>query len=278
LESIGDLRPDVPHGRVPNLEEVIALADQLGPVDQLRLIEHLVSNLVKGENGSGRIAGVDGFKEGWIAAIEDGRGETTVEQFTSFAAIVERKELGVVVIDVPIGLTDVGPRAADEEARAILKNRGCCVFSAPIRPILDCVNQREASEKWRSIEGKGCTAQLWGIVPKIAEVDRVMKLNPSLQDRIREGHPEVSFAMMNGGMPIQAGKASPQGQQARQRMLQRHFAGFDKWLSLLPSVRIDLIDAFALLWTARRVRKVEAKRLPEQPIGDRFSLCPSIFA
>lgn len=266
------------HERTPSVEEVVGLAKQLSPVDQLRVVKHLVRDLEPKMEAEEMIAGVDGYKKGWIAAIADKHGQTRVELFTSFADIAGREELKVVVIDVPIGLTEVGPRAADKEARAILKDRRSCVFPAPIRPILDCRNQRQASEKWKSIEGKGCTAQLWGIIPKITEVDRVMKLNPRLQDRIREGHPEVSFAMMNCGAPIQARKTKSEGQQGRQRLLARHFAGIDKWLALLPSARVDLMDAFSMLWTARRVKEEKAVRLPEQSIADRFGLYPRIFA
>jgi len=108
------------------------------------------------------IAGVDGCKKGWIAAVEDKSGNVEVKRVPSFREIVSRTELAVVVIDIPIGLTEKGARAADKEARKLLKHRGCCVFPAPIRAILDCKSLQEASETWRSIEGKGCTAQLWG--------------------------------------------------------------------------------------------------------------------
>ena len=45
----------------------------------------------------------------------------------------------VFSIDIPIGLTDSGPRQCDIQARRLLgARRGTSVFPAPIRPALKC--------------------------------------------------------------------------------------------------------------------------------------------
>lgn len=148
------------------------------------------------------IAGVDGTKAGWIAAIDRGDGRVCIEPFQEFARFATRKDIRLIVIDVPIGLLERGTREADEEARALLKNRACCVFTAPIRPILSCESREEASDKWQAIEGKRCTKQLWGIIHKVREVDEALRKTPGLRKKVYEGHPEVSFAVACGGRAI----------------------------------------------------------------------------
>jgi predicted RNase H-like nuclease len=225
------------------------------------------------------IAGIDGCKKGWIVAIEDAAGGISVELFAEFTEILSRDELRFVVIDIPIGLTEIGARNADMEARKLLQKRSCCVFPAPIRAMLDSRSQQEASERRRSVEGKGVSAQLWGILPKIKEVDSVMSTNVTLQRRVREGHPEVSFAMMNGGFPVTVRKAKAEGQRQRRELLAKHFAGAEQCLARLhTSLRIDAVDAFSMLWTARRVAAGTEVRFPERAEPDRFGLYPRIVA
>jgi predicted RNase H-like nuclease len=73
------------------------------------------------------IAGLDGCKKGWIAlyrALEESiiksRIVTSVEEL--FAAI---NDLAVLAIDIPIGLTESGPRQCDVMARRELaRERG----------------------------------------------------------------------------------------------------------------------------------------------------------
>lgn len=240
------------------------------------LTAHETQNLMA--RGGQVIAGVDGCKMGWIAAVEGRSGETTVSLFRNFVELLNRSDSNVVVVDVPIGLTEIGPRAADIEARRMLGPRGCCVFPAPIRPILDSSCQQEASAQRRKLEGKGVPAQLWCIVPKIREVDAVMRAKPFLQERVWEGHPEVSFAVMNGRQPILARKRKIEGAEARRTLLAEHFTGVEYWLKELPRLRIDILDAFAMLWTARRVAAGAEVRFPERAELDRFGLYPRIVA
>jgi predicted RNase H-like nuclease len=200
------------------------------------------------------IAGVDGYKKGWIAAIDDGQS-ITIRAFASFSEIVGYPGLDLVVIDIPIGLVDTGIRKADFQARRLLKARACCIFNAPLRPILNCTGHKEALSILRSLGEKGITAQGWGIGKKIREVDMVLRTEPGLQSRIREGHPECSFAVMNGGAALPFGKHTPQGEVGRLELLRSHFRNeVERCLLGIPkSVRNDVIDAFAMLWTGKRV-------------------------
>jgi predicted RNase H-like nuclease len=79
------------------------------------------------------IAGVDGYKHGWVAAMEVGGGATRVATFGSFSALLTQKDLCLIVIDIPIGLLQSGSRTCDQEARKVLGfPRRSSVFPAPV--------------------------------------------------------------------------------------------------------------------------------------------------
>jgi predicted RNase H-like nuclease len=141
--------------------------------------------------------------------------------------------------------------------------------------MLDCSTYREACDLGWRIHGKEISIQAWGIVPKIREVDA--QLTPADQTRVREGHPEVSFAMMNGGSPITEQKGTSAGQDARLRLLEQHFPDIRREVEKHRVFRTDVIDAFALLWTARRVRDGVARALPAETPRDGRGLAMQIW-
>jgi predicted RNase H-like nuclease len=218
------------------------------------------------------IAGVDGCKGGWIAAIDGGNDRTEIRLFSTFSEVLTQG-FSLIVIDIPIGLLPSGIRQCDSLARRRLGPRHSCVFTAPIRPVLTASDRSEASKIWLGVEGKACTEQLFNILHKIREVDRVM--TPALQRRVREGHPEVSFAMMNGGEPLLKGKKFRDGREERIRLLLKYFSNVqtrpDK-SSLLKSKSDDILDAYACLWTARRISQGKEESLPEVPQHDERGL------
>jgi predicted RNase H-like nuclease len=208
------------------------------------------------------LAGVDGCRGGWIAVVErDGRRSTEV--FRDFAEVV-RSEGAIVVIDIPIGIMAAVPRAVDRAARELLGSRACCVFSAPYRPMLQAKSYAEACNVREAIDGKRCSKQAFEISKKIAEVDSVM--TPHLQNRVFEGHPEVTFAFMAGGAAVQHRKKSEAGTAARVALLRAHFEEVQAVAEASRPVgvaRDDLLDAYAMLWTAKRIAQGTSKRLPE---------------
>jgi predicted RNase H-like nuclease len=227
------------------------------------------------------IAGADGCKDGWVVVSEERSGAVCFQKIPHLREIALRKELALIVVDIPMGLLDKGAREADTAARQQLGSRRSCVFTAPIRPILDCKTREEPSNKWFRIEEKKCTCQLWGIIPKIREVDELLRESPRTRKRIREGHPEVSFAVMNGGEPLLTRKRKKEGQLERIGLLKETFG--DEVERLLNSIKArfhaDLIDAFSMLWTARRIsRNKECSRYPKTPEPDRYGIFPQIVA
>ncbi len=182
----------------------------------------------------------------------------------------------LIVVDIPIGLLDRGTRLADRAAREILKGRSCCVFTAPIRPLLRCQNYPEAKACRQKIDGKSLTRQAWAIVPKIIQVD--LLLSSKTQTRIREGHPEVSFAQMNQGQALLKSKHTTEGQQTRIRLLTKHFPDVLHITRQHNPIAEDVLDALAMLWTAQRISSGQALRLPAAPETDSRGLLMEMWA
>jgi len=206
------------------------------------------------------IAGVDGTKGGWLAAIRSGP-EIVLSFHRSFEEVLQRPGLELILVDVPIGLPDRGSRGADLVARQLLQARRSSVFPAPIRPMLAASSWEEACEIRCAIEGKRCSKQTFAIMDKIAEVDGL--LTPSEQDRVAEAHPEVSFTRANGMTPMQERKTSSGGRGQRIGLLEASFPGVRALIASQPrGVWLDCTDALICLWTAERLRDGRAMRLP----------------
>ncbi len=177
---------------------------------------------------SPKFAGVDGCRSGWVVASAAG-----VRVVRTFAELIELR-FELVLIDIPIGLLDEGPRACDVEARKLLGPRRSSVFPAPSRRLL----------RARSYRGQ-CSKQLWNILYKIREVDDVM--TPRLQRRVREAHPECSFALLNGA-PLRFPKKTREGLAERRALV-------GPVPKLAGATEDDVLDACALLWSAQRTER-----------------------
>ncbi len=189
----------------------------------------------------------------------------------------------VIAVDVPIGLTENGPRQCDCEARKLLSApRASSVFPAPIRSVLTAGTRERASLAQRKIDGRGISAQGWGIVPKICEWDAYLRAHRQIAKRIFEVHPEVSFWALNAFRPMQYGKKSADGRRERRELLVREFGtnALDETRSRHTRREVtedDLHDAFVALWTAHRIHAGLAKRLPESSAHDSEGLPMAIW-
>ena len=227
--------------------------------------------------------GMDGCEAGWVAVYRDTSTQRVWWRvLPDFAALLGwMPSLGVVAIDIPIGLPDAGPRWCDLEARRLLGIRRNSVFPAPIRPVVEARTYTEANEAGRRAHNKGLSKQAWAIVPKILEVDAALRGDVRLRDKVREVHPEFCFTVMNDGRPMAHPKRTEAGQAERVRLLCRHF-GSAVEEALLAKPRgcqaDDLIDAFAALWTAERVAAGPARRVPEVDERDRYGLAMEMLA
>ena len=188
----------------------------------------------------GRVAGVDGCRGGWVVAGSDG-------SLTVVGRIGDVLDGGfdAVAIDIPIGLPDAGPRRCDVEARRLLGPRRSTVFPAPARRFVDARSFADVA---------GMSLQAFHLLPRIAEVDRVIV--PARQDRVIESHPELAFARLAGGVPLAEPKRTAAGVERRRALL-----GLDEVPRIRGAAAHDVLDALALVRTARRLADGTAERL-----------------
>ena len=172
------------------------------------------------------LAGVDGCKFGWLCItkdLEDGTLNSIIFKSTA-ELFAQAPSPAVFAIDIPIGLTDSGPRQCDIQARRLLgARRGTSVFPAPIRPVLNAATREEADKIHRSIDGRGVNVFSWNLYPRIRDVDIELQKNPHLRDKVYEVHPEISLRALNDGVPIIAAKRNTQGESIRRSLVENHF-------------------------------------------------------
>jgi len=153
----------------------------------------------------------------------------------------------MVMIDIPIGLPQSGYRACDLAAREMLGKAWPRVFLGARRPLLAFDDFNQANKWAKSDPGKGISRQMFGILPKIKQVDEFIITN-SCRNTFRETHPELVFHRLNGGVYLPA-KQTPHGKKQRRDLLTKHgFEDIEAWLSKLSrrgAGADDLFDACA---------------------------------
>ncbi|HUI69991.1 MAG TPA: DUF429 domain-containing protein [Spirochaetia bacterium] len=234
--------------------------------------------------------GIDGCRAGWLFVAQDlATGNcragimSAIDEVPGFSPVPE-----TVAIDIPIGLPDSRPRLCEAEARRLLgRPRSSSVFSIPPRKVLRASSYAEACRIGAKIDGRKLSRQTWNILPKIKEVDAFLKAHPELREVLWESHPELCFWRLNGCVPLKHSKRTAQGRAERERLVTSYF-GQEYLLtrsallgdSQRPSgwASDDLLDAFAVLWTAGRKARGVAVGVPENPPRDRTGLRMQILS
>ena len=228
------------------------------------------------------LIGADGCTGGWITA-ERLDGSMRWARIERLEVLFERASApGVLAVDAPIGLLERGSRDCDVAARAVLGPRRSSVFPAPLRPLLATASYAEASRLRREIEGKGLSRQTWGILPKIRELDDLLRSNAAARAVTREVHPELSFLKLSRDRPLGASKRTAEGRAERLALL-RGWCGDAVERALadrraLACAADDILDAFAALWSAERIARGVAISLPPEPPRDAVGLPMAISA
>ena len=196
-----------------------------------------------------------------------GSHHADIHVFAGFGALLAHASRdAIIAVDIPIGLSDAAPRAADRAARQFLGRRGSSVFPAPPRAALHASDYHDASARAFAASGKKLSRQSFNILPKIREVDAALRHDPDVATRVFEVHPEVSFAVRNGDLPMSEAKKSPAGRAARLALLPGWASS--AYQRALEETRRrdvahdDIIDALIALWSAARIAEGEARRFP----------------
>lgn len=163
------------------------------------------------------VAGVDACPVGWIATVITPDG-TEIDVFEEFEALVETYSgADRILVDIPIGLKAESRRRCDVEAKELLGSRGLSVFYAPCESAVDGKHEsyQEAKTVHKDHVGNGLSQQAHSIAPKIQAVRAVVD---DCTGPIREGHPELCFAALNG-QPVAYSKTTERGREFRMKLL-----------------------------------------------------------
>jgi predicted RNase H-like nuclease len=211
-----------------------------------------------------RIAGIDGCRSGWLV-VEALSDLTQAELRFAPNWHDVNSSARVIAVDMPIGLSRNGVRQCEVEARKLLSPCASRVFKTLPRSAMRFAQDDWVSaNQWSKRQGYGgISKQIWNIRPKINEIDRAIA--PADQARIVEAHPELAFARLNGGRPLDS-KHTRGGLLARQAILVRAgFTNLDGWLQKLRGQGAkadDLYDACVLVLTARNILRGHGRVVP----------------
>ena len=225
-----------------------------------------------------RIAGVDGCRSGWLVVESNASLSACnwkiASQWNTIATDAE-----VIAVDMPIGISSNGVRQCEVEARNILSSCASRVFKTLPRGALRfSLDEWGKANQWSKDSGfGGISKQIWNIRGKILEIDA--EITRGSQQRVFEAHPELAFARCNGGRPF-VSKHSAEGIRIRRRLLEREgFGSIGTWIKELrgSGAKVDdLLDACALVLTARHIALGTALMLPDRVERDERGLRMSI--
>jgi predicted RNase H-like nuclease len=218
-----------------------------------------------------RVVGIDGCPSGWLAVVLDTESREVRPLLLDTLHELPFESIALVAIDIPLGLPDSGARSCDTSTRKRLgKGRSSSVFSAPIRPLLDCTTYSEACDLGRSIDGRAISKQTWNIIDKIRDADSFLAA-PQRRFPVHEVHPELSFATWTDSSALPS-KKTEDGKLARHGLVERYVPGaFIHIRSSLPRTACrddDILDALAAVWSAERLHLGTALRFPSAPEYD----------
>ena len=207
--------------------------------------------------------GADGCRGGWVVVSRD-----RVAVLPRLDAVVADATIVVVGVDMPIGLPREWLRDADRQARRLLgRPRSSSVFPTPPRSLLTATTYAEANQRSWSELGRGMTRQTFHLFERIKEVDGLATAMPACAhgDRLIEVHPECSFRVMAGeALPS---KHTADGIERRRALLLPRFGPVvdDRPKGAAAD---DVLDAYAVLWSAERFARGEHLTLGDGTVDE----------
>jgi predicted RNase H-like nuclease len=210
--------------------------------------------------------GIDGCDGGWMTAILSG-DRLSIERYNSIADVLAaNKSADKSIIDIPIGLADskeVALHRPENVARKILKGKTSSVFPVPFRSVARAKTVAEAWNLSKTLN-VGANYMTMGIREAVNEIDIFLQENEEWKNVLIESHPEVCFALLNGGKPIVEKKQEEQGIERRLQILEKYGIGI-KTISIHPlfaKYRDDVVDAVCLALIGRLATEGKTTTIP----------------
>lgn len=223
--------------------------------------------------------GVDGCCAGWFYIALGSSAPPRWDVVKTLAELMrEAKESDRIFVDIPIGLPDarLKERECDKMARKKLgQPRGSSVFPAPARAASGAKDYEEAKQRHQKDIGKMLTKQTFCILPKIREVDKLLRNDEKARRVIREVHPEVCFWAF-AGRPMKFSKTIEKQKAYEERLdvlesvrpsARREIEEILKQFRRKDVARDDAVDAMAAAITAS-AQKRNLRTLPPRPPTD----------
>lgn len=221
--------------------------------------------------------GVDGCKGGWIAAILK-QGKLIIEKYSSLNKIIQvYPDFDEFLIDMVIGLPSTkGHIRPDTYARKIINERTSTIFPAPCRQAVYANSVAEAYDQNERVLGKKFTPLTVGIIPKMRELDSFFQANSEYKNVIKESHPEVCFARLNG-RTVLTKKPEIDGMEERINILSSYIPDLTLNKVAVHAKNLkcnidDIVDAVCLAVTANITNQGDYEIIPENPMSDETGL------
>jgi predicted RNase H-like nuclease len=222
--------------------------------------------------------GINGCSDGWFYFRFDG-------ELAIFGACASIAEIiaglpadACVLVAVPIGLRARGKaeRDCDLAVRELLGPRRTTAVPAPLRPVLKAADYASAQAQTRRLSGRGLSRQSWQLVPKVREVDDLLRHSEQARSLLRESHPELLFAGLAGG-PMSHASKTRDGFTERMTILSILHPDAERLVASaflahggFEASRDEIVDAFVLALAARQPLRLQG--LPAEPQTDPHGL------
>ena len=228
----------------------------------------------------GQYVGIDGCRNGWIAAILD-NGNLRIERYETVLDIMrEFPTADAYLIDMAIGLPECieeSEKRPDKAAREELGKHGSTVFPIPCRQaIMVDPNDPQAVVKMRelnlSVLEKSLSAQSINIIPKIRELDVFLDDHREYKNVLCESHPELCFTRLNG-KALMMKKKTAEGLEERRSILEKYIEkgtmdGIQVRAKELRCMPDDIMDAVCLAVSAALKAHGMCETISEEPETD----------
>lgn len=227
--------------------------------------------------------GVDWASRGWLAVATDGHDWSAKMHPSLHSVWFTYRDAETILVDIPIGLPDSERRECDRQAKEFVgTGRARSVFWTPCRAAAAANTYEQSKQANQECRGDSLSSQAWGLIPRIQEVDQLLRDHEEAQETIIESHPEVCFAAFHTGdsLPSKHDTAGIEERLATLEMVNdsipeiysrleaTHIKEPPSWARRIgASNRDDLVDAIALALTAE-LGADGFNTLPEDPPTD----------
>jgi predicted RNase H-like nuclease len=235
---------------------------------------------LKTDNSTKFVVGVDGCRGGWLAVRLDRNGAGVCRVFPDMGALwAAYRRAALILVDIPIGLPEAAnDRSCDKAARKVLGPRRASVFPVPCRGAVYAPSYDAAINLNERITGKRIFRAAWNLVPRMRQVDEILRADSRVRGVIREAHPEVLFWGLNQRRPLAFYKKEAAGEAERLEVLQRVYGGAKELFFALKreltgrnAAPDDLLDALAAAVTGF-IGRNKLRTLPDRPERDAHGL------